>query len=266
MTQPLNPSEKPDPIRDKPRCALCGDVIGSYEPMILVEDGEPRKTSPSAKRDRDRQAGECYHAACYPRRTAGDAIEKPRRIAGLFLSRSVSRILSLGSHPSVRSTWTSAGRLQAVRLDLAPGGVYPAAASPRRWCALTAPFHPCPSAVHVGRRTSAVCFCGTFPRVSPGRSLDHLALWCPDFPRDLVASRLPDLRVNRSASRLATRDMRAPRSFQCETWPASALDVAQPGSPVRTQIVRSRPTTRPSTRTSLLLIGSIVSFSGCSRM
>src|SRR5205085_7627821 len=32
----------------------------------------------------------------------------------------------------------------------------------------------------------AVCFCGTFPRVSPGRSPDHLALWCPDFPRRAV--------------------------------------------------------------------------------
>jgi len=82
----------------------------------------------------------------------------------------------LGSHPSERPTWTSAGYLQAVLFGLASGGVCPAAASPRRWCALTAPFHPYPFAVHVGRRTSAVCFCGTFPRVFPGRSLDHLAL------------------------------------------------------------------------------------------
>ena len=33
---------------------------------------------------------------------------------------------------------------------------------------------------------SAVCFCGTFPRVSPGRCPDHLALRCPDFPRRAV--------------------------------------------------------------------------------
>ena len=76
----------------------------------------------------------------------------------------------MSSHPSERPTWTSAGSLQAVLFGLASGGVCPAAASPRRWCALTAPFHPCPLAVHVGRPTSAVCFCGTFPRVSPGRS------------------------------------------------------------------------------------------------
>ena len=44
----------------------CGDVIGAYEPMILVEDGRPRKTSTSAEQDRDPHAGECYHVACYP--------------------------------------------------------------------------------------------------------------------------------------------------------------------------------------------------------
>src|SRR3712207_7310595 len=44
---------------------------------------------------------------------------------------------------SERPTWTSAGHLRAVRLGLASGGVCLAAASPRRRCALTAPFHPC---------------------------------------------------------------------------------------------------------------------------
>src|SRR6266581_4042936 len=98
---------------------------------------------------------------------------------------SISRILSLSSHPSERPTWTSAGHLQAVLFGLASGGVCPAAASPRRWCALTAPFHPCLSAVHVGRRTSAVCFCGTFPRVSPGRSLDCLTCAVQVSARDV---------------------------------------------------------------------------------
>jgi len=51
----------------------------------------------------------------------------------------------------VRPTWILAGNLQTILLGLASGGVYPAAASPRRWCALTAPFHPCLRAVHVGR-------------------------------------------------------------------------------------------------------------------
>ncbi len=65
MSQALNPSERPDPMRDKLQCALCGDVIGSYEPMILVEDGKPRKTSACAERDREPHASERYHAACY---------------------------------------------------------------------------------------------------------------------------------------------------------------------------------------------------------
>jgi hypothetical protein len=45
----------------------CGDVIGAYEPMILVVDGEPRKTSASVEQGRDRHTGEGYHAACYPK-------------------------------------------------------------------------------------------------------------------------------------------------------------------------------------------------------
>ena len=81
------------------------------------------------------------------------AYRKTPHFAGPFLSGSISRILSLSSHPSERPTWTSAGNLQAVLFGLASSGVCPAAASPRRWCALTAPFHPCRSAVHVGRPT-----------------------------------------------------------------------------------------------------------------
>lgn len=66
MPQPPNPSERPDSTSEKPHCARCSDVIGAYEPMILVVDGEPRKTSP-AEHDRDLHPGECYHAACYQR-------------------------------------------------------------------------------------------------------------------------------------------------------------------------------------------------------
>jgi hypothetical protein len=64
MPQPLS-SERPDPTPEKPHCAHCGDVIGAYEPMIVVVDGEPRKTSATAEHDRDLHPGDCYHAACY---------------------------------------------------------------------------------------------------------------------------------------------------------------------------------------------------------
>jgi hypothetical protein len=66
MSQHPSPSEKPNPATERPSCARCGEVIGAYERMILIEEGKPCKTSASAERDRDLQAGECYHAACYP--------------------------------------------------------------------------------------------------------------------------------------------------------------------------------------------------------
>src|SRR6185295_9909402 len=60
---------------------------------------------------------------------------------GFFRSRPVSRILSrvtipLGSYPGPRRA-ASTGPVR-----LAPDGVWLAAASPRRWWALTPPFHP----------------------------------------------------------------------------------------------------------------------------
>src|ERR1051325_4330025 len=60
---------------------------------------------------------------------------------GLRCSRPVSRILSrvtipLGSYPGPRRA-ASTGPVR-----LAPDGVWQAAASPRRWWALTPPFHP----------------------------------------------------------------------------------------------------------------------------
>ena len=122
----------------------------------------------------------CSHRAASRRRGVPPVRgnRKGPAVPGPFRSRPVSRILSLSSHPSERPTWTSAGSLQAVLLGLASGGVCLAAVSPRRRCALTAPFHPCLCAVGGTRSDapSAVCFCGTFPRVSPGRVPDHPAL------------------------------------------------------------------------------------------
>src|SRR5215210_9439513 len=80
----------------------------------------------------------------------------------------------MGSHPSARPTWTSAGSLRAVLLGLAPGGVCPAAASPRRRCALTAPFHPCLCATQLRprhRRCVSVALSRGFRRVGPPTTL-----------------------------------------------------------------------------------------------
>jgi hypothetical protein len=47
-------------------CAYCGEVIGVYEPMVVVVDGEVRETSEAA----GQTAAEVedairYHRACY---------------------------------------------------------------------------------------------------------------------------------------------------------------------------------------------------------
>src|SRR3954454_22690432 len=68
----------------------------------------------------------------------------------------------------MRPTWTSAGNLRTFLLGLASGGVCPAAVSPRRRCALTAPFHPCLCETHVQprhRRCVSVALSRGFPRV-----------------------------------------------------------------------------------------------------
>jgi hypothetical protein len=84
-----------------------------------------------------------------------------------------------------------------VLLGLAPGGVCLAAASPRRRCALTAPFHLCLYAAHVWPRHRpcvSVALSRGFPRVG----VTHRpALWCPDFPRGRGFS-LPRVRLART--------------------------------------------------------------------
>jgi hypothetical protein len=47
------------------RCHRCGEVIGVYEPLVMLLDGRARETSRAlepATADRD---GDCYHRACY---------------------------------------------------------------------------------------------------------------------------------------------------------------------------------------------------------
>src|SRR5688500_4213519 len=90
-----------------------------------------------------------------------------RREPSLQLACKPDSVVS--SHPSKRPTWTLAGNLRTVLLGLASGGVYLAAASPRRRCALTAPFQPCLPATANRRARGRCVFCGTVPRVSPGR-------------------------------------------------------------------------------------------------
>lgn len=48
------------------RCSRCGEVIGSYEPLVLLLDGEVRETSRAAEPDLALQVGaERFHIACF---------------------------------------------------------------------------------------------------------------------------------------------------------------------------------------------------------
>lgn len=49
---------------EKLRCAHCGDVIGAYEPLVVLHDGRACDTS-KAEMDDGGRLGECYHRACY---------------------------------------------------------------------------------------------------------------------------------------------------------------------------------------------------------
>jgi hypothetical protein len=50
------------------RCAYCDDVIGVYEPLIALVDGQPHETSRAVGRDTGAPSEACYHRGCYARR------------------------------------------------------------------------------------------------------------------------------------------------------------------------------------------------------
>jgi hypothetical protein len=54
------------------RCHHCKDVIGAYEPMIVLAGGDARTTSRAAARDGGKPVGECYHRACYAQMRGND--------------------------------------------------------------------------------------------------------------------------------------------------------------------------------------------------
>ena len=54
------------------RCRHCGEVIGVYEPMIVLREGRPRRTSRAAEATSS-TSGECYHEDCYAQAPREDA-------------------------------------------------------------------------------------------------------------------------------------------------------------------------------------------------
>jgi hypothetical protein len=49
------------------RCHDCREVIGVYEPLVVLVDGRARETSRALEPDTGDQAGAYYHRACYQR-------------------------------------------------------------------------------------------------------------------------------------------------------------------------------------------------------
>jgi len=97
------------------------------------------------------------------------------------------------SHPSVRPTWDSAGSVNVPAWSCTGWGL------PSRRVTATLvrsyrTFSPLPATRFTCDPAAwAVVFCGTFPRVSPGRvASTTLALWCPDFPRTRISPRVRD--------------------------------------------------------------------------
>lgn len=55
-------------------CNRCGDQIGVYEPLIVVDEvGAARLSSLAADPGLRRDSGELYHAACYLEPTGTDS-------------------------------------------------------------------------------------------------------------------------------------------------------------------------------------------------
>lgn len=55
------------------RCGHCGDVIGVYEPLVVVRDGETRSTSAAAEPHIGEEPGERFHRACHSEEPPAEA-------------------------------------------------------------------------------------------------------------------------------------------------------------------------------------------------
>lgn len=47
------------------RCSRCGDVIGVYEPLVIVEGGGPRESSLAAEPALADASAKLYHQGCH---------------------------------------------------------------------------------------------------------------------------------------------------------------------------------------------------------
>jgi hypothetical protein len=53
------------PMNHTWRCHQCDDVIGVYEPMVVLDNEQARLTSRAGEQGRGPPVADCYHEACY---------------------------------------------------------------------------------------------------------------------------------------------------------------------------------------------------------
>jgi len=56
------------------RCRHCGDVIGAYEPLVALRDGQPQVGSRLTLEDRQWGEAACYHRRCFIERHGESAL------------------------------------------------------------------------------------------------------------------------------------------------------------------------------------------------
>jgi hypothetical protein len=66
----LTRTQKPTHVQPVMTCGHCGDVIGTYEPLVLVCGGQARMTSVAAEPRVDGEPGEHFHRSCYAKSPA----------------------------------------------------------------------------------------------------------------------------------------------------------------------------------------------------
>ena len=58
--------------REDLRCHHCSEVIGVYEPMVVLQDGVPVRTSRAASEVKPRGGEPCFHSDCFASLHAGE--------------------------------------------------------------------------------------------------------------------------------------------------------------------------------------------------
>lgn len=64
-------SASPQPVPVVPRCDLCGEPLGVYEPLVEIDGERVRRTSRAAAPELScGHGGSCYHARCFEQHAA----------------------------------------------------------------------------------------------------------------------------------------------------------------------------------------------------